>query len=272
LNLDRNRLPELQKLSTDKILAAHFAANAALAKQGVTGGLGTGGFSPVLDPEVLPAHPFHPEASRVSEDVPVMVGWNKTESTVFMLNDQEAFSLDEAAMRKRVEGLVGPDADALIKMYRSENPKMSPSAIFFHISSYSMMGSGSVTIAERKAALKRAPAYLYRFDWETPIMDGKLISPHGLEMPMVFDNVDNGGEGLTGAVPAARKLASKISEVWIQFARSGNPNTPKSGLPRWDPYDSDKRPTMLFDSRSRVAFDPQKEQRLVFERRANSVK
>ena len=51
-----------------------------------------------------------------------MVGWNKTESTLFMLSDKQAFSLDEAEMRKRVEGFVGPDADALIKMYRSENP------------------------------------------------------------------------------------------------------------------------------------------------------
>jgi para-nitrobenzyl esterase len=199
-----------------------------------------------------------------------MVGWNKTEATVFMLSDKQVFSLDETEMRKRVEGLVGPDADKLIKMYRGENPKMSPSSIFFHISSYSMMGSGSVTIAERKAALKRAPAYLYRFDWETPVMDGKLMSPHGLEMPMVFDNVDNGGEGLTGGGPAAQKLASRMSEVWIQFARSGNPNTPKSGLPRWDAYESDKRATMLFDNQSRIALDPLKEQRLAFEKKAET--
>ena len=271
LALDVKRIPDLQKLSTEKILAAYFGATAALAKQGgAGGGLGSGAFSPVLDPEVLPAHPFYPEASRVSEDVPVMVGWNKTEATVFMLSDKQVFSLDETEMRKRVEGLVGPDTDTLIKMYRGENPKMSPSAIFFHISSYSMMGSGSVTIAERKAALKRAPAYLYRFDWETPVMDGKLISPHGLEMPMVFDNVENGGEGLTGGGLAARKLASRISEVWIQFARTGNPNTPKSGLPRWDAYDSGKRATMLFDNQSRIALDPLKEQRLAFEKKADT--
>jgi len=46
-----------------------------------------------------------------------------------------------------------------------------------------------VTIAERKAALGKAPAYLYRLDWN-PGGQRKLISPHGLEMPLVFDNVD----------------------------------------------------------------------------------
>jgi len=238
---------------------------AKLAKQGVGGGM-SGGFSPVLDPEILPAHPFHPTATRVSEDVPVMVGWNKTEATVFMLADKEAFSLDEAAMRKRLDGMVGGEADALIKMYRSEKPTLTASAVFFNIASYSMMGHGSITIAERKAALGRAPAFLYRFDWETPVLDGRLISPHGLEMPFVFDNVENGGEALTGGGAEAAKLAAKISETWISFARSGNPNSRKSGLPQWDPYESGKRTMMIFDNQSRTVQDFHKEQRLIFER------
>lgn len=265
LGLDPRRLPELQKMSTEKIQAAFYATQAKLAKQGAGGGM-SGGFSPVLDPEILPAHPFHPTATRVSEDVPVIVGWNKTEATVFMLSDKEAFSLDEAGMRKRLEGMVGAEADALIQLYRRENPNLSPSAIFFNIASYSMMGHGSVTIAERKAALGRAPAYLYRFDWETPVLGGKLISPHGLEMPFVFDNVENGGEALTGGGPEASRLAAKISEAWISFARSGNPNSRKSGLPQWNPYESGKRTMMLFDNQSRVVHDFQKEQRLIFER------
>ena len=130
------------------------------------------------------------------------------------------------------------------------------------------MGAGSVTIAERKAALGKAPAYLYRLDWETPVLDGKLISPHGLEMPFVFDNVEGGGVALTGGGEAAQKMADKLSETWIAFAATGNPNTAKSGLPQWDPYDAENRPTMIFDNESRVVFDPLKEQRLIFEESA----
>ncbi len=266
LGLDARRLPEIHSLSTDKILAAYFATSAALAKQRGAGSGMSGAFSPVLDPQVLPNHPFHPTASRISEDVAVMVGWNKTESTLFMLGDPKVFSLDEAEMRKRVEGLVGPDTNALIETYKKEFPKLSPSGIFFHISSYSMMGSGSVTIAERKAALGKAPSYLYRFDWETPIAGGKYISPHGLEMPMVFDNVELAGVGMTGGGLEARKLAAKVSEAWIAFAATGNPNSKKSGLPRWDPYDSAKRASMIFDNQCRIAYDLQKEQRIIFER------
>ena len=260
LGIKAEDLPEIQKLPSNKILSAYFVINAKLA------GRGGRGFRPVLDPEILPAHPFDPTAPAISENVPIMVGWNKTEATVFSLGQDELWSLDEEGMRSRIEKLAGADTDKLIELYRKEYPGMSPSALYFHIASYSGMGSGSVTIAERKMALGKAPAYLYRFDWETPILGGKLISPHGLEMPFVFDNVEGGGVGLTGGGEEAQNLASKLSETWIAFAQTGNPNSPKSGLPLWEPYDAEKRPMMIFDTESRVALDPLKEQRLIFEK------
>jgi para-nitrobenzyl esterase len=195
-----------------------------------------------------------------------MIGWNKTESTVFSFGDEQLFSLDEVGLKKRIEPLAGADTDRLIQIYKTDFPKLSPSGIYFYISSYSMMGSGSITIAERKAALGKAPAYLYRLDWETPVDNGKLISPHGLEMPLIFNNVDRGGEGLTGGVADAGKLAAAMSEAWVSFATSGNPNSDKSGLPQWPPYDSVKRATMVFNNETKVVNDPQKEQRLIFEK------
>lgn len=259
LGIKPGNLEEIHKLPTARILSAYFAISPKVA------GLGGGAFRPVLDPEVLPAHPYHPTATTISEDVPVMVGWNKTESTAFSLGQDELWALDEQALRGRIEKLAGGDADRLIQLYRREYPNLSPSGIYFLISSYSGMGSGSVTIAERKATLGKAPAYLYRLDWETPVLNGKLISPHGLEMPFVFDNVDGGGVALTGGGAEAQKMADRLSETWIAFAATGNPNTPKSGLPKWDPYDAEKRPTMIFDKESRVQFDPLPEQRLIFQ-------
>jgi para-nitrobenzyl esterase len=266
LKLDAKRLAEIHNLPTDTILSAYFATTAALARQKGSGGGMGGGFGPVLDPVDLPAHPYQPVATRISEEVPVMVGWNKTESTAFSYGDEALFNLDEAGMRKKIEPLAGSETDKLIQAYKSQFPKLSPSGIYFYISSYSMMGAGSITIAERKAALGKAPAYLYRLDWETPVDNGKLISPHGLEMPLVFNNVDRGGEGLTGGSVDARNLAASLSEAWVSFASTGNPNSEKSGLPKWAPYDSANRATMIFDTQSKVINDPQKEQRLIFEK------
>ena len=51
-----------------------------------------------------------------------------------------------------------------------------------------------MTQAERKAALGRAPAYLYRFDKTTPVRGGRLIAPHMLEIPYAFYNLDKAEE------------------------------------------------------------------------------
>jgi para-nitrobenzyl esterase len=261
LGIKPANLPEIQKLPTGKILSAYFAANAKLSKEGKGRG-----FSPVLDPKVLPAHPFHPKATTISENIPVMVGWNRTEQTTFLLGQDEYWSLDEEGLRSRIEKLAGADTNRLIELYHKTYPGISPSAIYFHIASYSGMGSGSVTIAERKAALGKAPAYLYRLDWETPVLDGKLLSPHGLDLPIIFDNVRKGGIGMTGGGEDAQKMADQMSETWIAFAATGNPNSSKSGVPNWDPYDSEKRPTMLLNTESKPEQDPLKEQRLIFEK------
>ena len=256
LGIKPENISEIHNLPASTILSAYFAATGKVE----------GGFRPVLDPEVLPSHPFYPTATAVSEKVPIMVGWNKTESTAFMIGQDDLWWLDEEGMRSRVEKLVGDDAEKLIELYRKTYPTMTPSAIHFHIASYSGMGSGSVAIAERKMALGKAPAYLYRLDWETPVLGGKLISPHGLEMPFVFDNVNEGGIGLSGGGPEAQKMADKMSEAWIAFAATGDPNNVKSGLPVWDPYDTAKRPMMIFNTESGIEFDPLREQRLIFEK------
>src|SRR5207244_5131497 len=60
----------------------------------------TQGFSPTMDGTVVSQHPYHPTASAVSADVPVMIGSTRTELT--LQTDEAAFSLDETGMRKRI--------------------------------------------------------------------------------------------------------------------------------------------------------------------------
>jgi len=56
-------------------------------------------------------------------------------------------------------------------------------------------------------------------------------------------------------------LAARVSESWIAFAETGNPNSKKSGLPEWPAYESQKRATMLFQNQSKVVNDPQSARR-----------
>ena len=55
-------------------------------------------------------------------------------------------------------------------------------------------------------------------------------------------------------------LADKVSDTWIAFARTGDPNTPK--MPQWPAYDAKDRATMVINNVSKVVNDPLREQRL----------
>jgi len=254
LGIDKTSVRDLQRLPVEKIMAAYFA----VMKESPGADQSIVGFSPTVDGKILPQHPFHPNASPVSADVPVMIGCTRTEMTLFSLNDAAAFSLNDEAMRARVKDLLGGQAPSMIDLYRKINPGASPSDVYFLIASDYRYGAPTMKIAERRAALGKAPVYLYYFTWETPVLGGRLKSPHTMEIPFAFDNVKISAR-LTGGGADAMALADKVSDAWIAFARSGNPNTPK--LPHWPTFNAQDRATMVIDNVSKMVNDPLREQR-----------
>ena len=255
LGIDRKNVRALQKLPVEKIMAAYFVV--VKENPGVDPSLG--GFSPTVDGKILPQHPFYPNASPVSSDVPVMIGCTRTEMTLFSLNDPSAFSLNDADMRKRVNDLLGDHASAMIELYRKLNPGASPSDIHFLIASDYRYGAPTMIAAQRRAALGKAPVYVYYFTWETPVQGGRLKSPHTMEIPFAFDNVKISAR-MTGGGADAMALADKVSDAWIAFARTGDPNTPK--LPQWPAFEARDRATMVINNTSKVVNDPLREERL----------
>ena len=253
LQLGRNEVREMQKMPVEKIMAAYFDVVKDMAGADQM----TEGFSPTVNGTAVPQHPFYPVASDVSANVPLMLGHTRTEMT--LQSPADSFSLDEEAMRGHIRSLIGDNAGGVIDTYRKLNPGSTPSDLFFLIASDYRYGAPVMKIAERRAALNKAPVYLYYFRWETPVQGGRLKSPHTIEIPFAFDNVKISAN-LTGGGPEAMALADKVSDAWIAFARTGDPNTPK--LPRWPRFNPTDRPTMVFNNVSKVENDPIREQRV----------
>jgi para-nitrobenzyl esterase len=252
LGISRTDVRQAQQLPLNQIMAAYFAVYRELGSIDPS----LMGFSPCIDPIILPQHPFHPTASRISADIPVIIGSNSTEMTLFAA--PPLFRMDEDAMKAQAKKLLGAHSEETISVYRKASPGATPSDIYLMMLSDFKFNAVTWKIAERRAALGQGPVYLYYFAWESPLRGGLFRSPHGMEIPFVFDNVQTAVK--TGQGPEAFALADKVSDAWIAFARTANPDTPK--LPHWPPHTVADRATMILNNESKVVNDPLRDQRI----------
>ena len=285
LGLKSNQLDELQKLPMEQLLGALAArpstgsgradagrgagpgGGASTGSGGADGGRGArqGGFAaaPVVDGTSLPRDVFTPTATEISADVPLMIGSTETEVT-WNINTDYTVPADDAALRARVKRTLRSADDAqidkLIATYRKGRPKASNLDLALIIETdASPFRSGTDTEAERKAALGKAPVYVYRFQWYSPVSGGRLRAMHCMDIPFVFDNVDL-AQSVVGDGRDRYALADRMSASWVAFARSGNPNTKL--VPKWEPFTADQRATMIFNTETRAVNDPYRDERV----------
>ena len=85
-------------------------------------------------------------------------------------------------------------------------------------------------------------AYLYFFSRVPPRPEQETLgSYHGAEIPYVFNNVDAMDWTLEDTDV---ELSRIMSDYWLNFASSGNPNG--EGLPLWAPYRLEEEPYIQF--------------------------
>src|SRR6202050_1758216 len=198
LNLKSVDMDKLRSLSTEELVMAGGKA-------------GLLAFMPAVDGKILPTNPFDPVASPLSAQVPIMVGSTKDEATNIFLTDPTWQTMTDADLEKRVSAMVGPArTPAVIALYRSEAPQDKPMHLWTSIVTDQMFGSSSILLAERKVEQGTAPVYMYKVNWNSPVLGGKLRAPHAVELPFVFDNVDVSA-GLVGSGSDQEGMAKAMS-------------------------------------------------------------
>lgn len=261
LGVTPNNLEALQAFTVEQLLAAAQAATRKLAL-GPGGARKPGSFArrlgwvPTVDGVTLPRHPFDPDAPEVSAGVPLLVGTNLNEF-VSGVDNPDAYSLTLSGLEAQLSERFGDRTAGVIAAYQRSYPDAQPFDLLSYIS-VAPFRQSAVDQATRKAAQGKAPAYYYLFAYRTPVLDGRPGAFHSAEIAFVFDNLAR-CSNLTGGDPAADVLASQMSEAWLAFARSGNPN--HDGLPHWPAFTPGEGQTMVFDTECAVVTDPDREAR-----------
>jgi para-nitrobenzyl esterase len=257
VGLNRTQLDELQMLPFRRLLAA---IGPAMKKVGpAPSRFDRYDFAPVVDGAVLPGHPFDPVATAVSADIPVLVGGVKDEMAIFLAPDDKIWqrTLSEDELHARVVPVAGSSTNRVLETYRRLFPSASPAERLISILSDANFRLRSITLAERKAAQARAPVWLYAFDWETPVLGGRLKAFHAIDVPFVFETIDVGG--YIGHSEVAHDLSRRMAATWTAFARSGKPDNP--AIPHWPAYTAADRATLVLDRQCRVENDYGRETR-----------
>ena len=258
LKIDKANISTISKLPFSQLILASVAAERKMGNV-FPKDVGRGGWQPVVDGKVIPAHPFDPTVPAYSANIPMIIGTNRNEASA-SIGNAAMESLDEEGLKKKLSEKFGAKAEKIHEVLRKVHPNVKPVEILSYVSPYNPM---AYLQAERKAAQNGAPVYLYLFAWQTPVLDGRPRSFHCSEIPFVFANTDR-CETMTGGGQQAREMATKMSKAWLNFAKTGNPD--HSGLPQWKPFTKDNGATMVFNNTSEVRKDPDGEARQLLER------
>lgn len=246
LGLIPSKVDSIQKVPYEKLAAAGQRAMQKVREQLAAEGKPVTGFrfgwSPILDGSFLPYQPNDSKALALSDNVPLLIGSTKNEFMPSLRNPaMRNASADE--VKTYLQKQWGDKADAYIAAVKKAYPGDTKPTDLMDIDGG--FRPGMVTQANVKSANSTAPVYMYLFTWQSPVFDGAYKAVHCMELPFVFNNISR-CEEMTGGGKDAYVLADKMSQSWINFAKTGNPG--HKGLPPWQKYSTANGATMFFDN------------------------
>jgi para-nitrobenzyl esterase len=236
---------------------------------------------PVVDGVVLPRNPFDPDAPKLSETVPMMLGNVHDETMVASRGGEMTWESATPALDEAIHQYLGPySAEQVVAKFREIHPDWTPQQVDIAAATAFRAWPGQRMEAEERAAnpVSQPRTWVYQMNFAGA--NGRAM--HTIDIPFMFDNIAMAG-GQIGTDPEhvaeANALAAVMSEMLITYGRTGNPNgegdksegkakgpTQDGKLPYWPAYDLTHRATMMWEAKPQVEDDPRGAERVFAEK------
>lgn len=190
----------------------------------------TSGALEVVDGWVLPRQPAAIFATGRQEPVPVIIGSNANEGSIF--GDDPSGPATVTQYRDWLKKEFGAEWESVKKVYPATNDSEAKRAFLAVVTDHEF-GSSTYIMAR---AMKRIGqrVYFYHFTYPAKGRNARLGSYHGLELSFLAGMVRKSSWGEFGADD--KTLSLTLRAYWSGFAAKGNPN--QEGLPKWREFDS----------------------------------
>jgi len=237
----------LRKVAPEEIIKAQNE----ITKQGALA------FRPLIEGETFPVHPLTLFKEGKCKNIDLMMGTNLNEAKLFTsLNPAISKLKDEKAIMLYL-GMMGINSESartIIDTYKKARAGIlsnEPKELLDSIVTDLMFRVATLQILEAQS--KYQPnTYNYLFTWETSAFNGRFGACHALELPFVFNTLEEPGmKALIANATNTENLCENMMDSWLSFAHSGNPN--HDGIPHWPTYDKKSRATLLFGKEFKIA-------------------
>jgi para-nitrobenzyl esterase len=214
-------------------------------------GLGRFGFGPIADGDHIPVGDFF--QSEHCSNVPMLI-CSTTAEWPSARDDAKKHASSKDEVIQMIAQRVGDEKAApLYEAFAKVFPDKLPIEINDLVAS---SRRGVLNTANLKVK-QNAPVYVAWFDWQPPILDGRLHAFHTMDIAFWFMNTDL-QVSHTGGGQYPRNLSKKMAKALYNFMATGNPNG-KTGLPNWPEYTTEEGATMILADKSYVLNAPDKE-------------
>jgi para-nitrobenzyl esterase len=254
LDMGRDEVRHLPEVPTEALLGAAKTIFDTIPRR-TPGRLA---FAPIIDGDVVPAHPVRLAREGRTHPVPLIIGTNKHEAALFRWMKSPLMPITPQAIRAMFTEIAAeqpslqlPSEAEIRAAYRGRGK-----VIGMGVARDIGFRMPSIWFAEGHREV--APVYLYRFDFSTPMLRLlRLDGAHATELPYVWGNLVMGPRDPTfklGGLKAGKTVSARIRNRWLSFGVDGVPAT-ASGDPKWRPYRKEDRATLVIDAQDRVIED-----------------